>query len=211
MSRRRFGRYSVELSHTDKLLFPDSGISKGQLIGYYREVADVMLLHLEDRPLTLHRFPDGIDQPGFYQQESSDYFPDWIRTRRTPRADDGDAVQHVLCNNQAMLVYLANQAVVSLHGWLARAAHHPPGPTDLRPGSGRQRLHSRAPRRPPGRRTDAVARHEPLCHDHRLTRSARSGAVARRRRLRQRARAGPGHGRRACRTAPRHTHRRAAQ
>jgi bifunctional non-homologous end joining protein LigD len=121
MSTERFGRYSVELSNTDKLLFPDSGITKGALIDYYRNIAEVMLPHLQDRPLTLQRFPDGIDEPGFYQQESSDYFPDWISTRRTPRADNGDAVQHVLCNNQATLVYLANQAVITLHGWLARA------------------------------------------------------------------------------------------
>ena len=121
MTIERFGRYSVELSNTDKLLFPDSGISKGDLIDYYRNIAEVMLPHLQDRPLTLQRFPDGIDQQGFYQQESSDYFPDWISTRHTARADDGDAVQHVLCNNQATLVYLANQAVITLHGWLARA------------------------------------------------------------------------------------------
>jgi bifunctional non-homologous end joining protein LigD len=121
MTIERFGRYSVELSNTDKLLFPDSGIGKGDLIDYYRNIADVMLPHLQDRPLTLQRFPDGIDQPGFYQQESSDHFPDWISTRRTARADDGDTVQHVLCNNQATLVYLANQATITLHGWLARA------------------------------------------------------------------------------------------
>jgi bifunctional non-homologous end joining protein LigD len=121
MSKVRFGRYSVELSSTDKLLFPDSGISKGALIDYYREVAGVMLLHLKDRPLTLQRFPDGIGKPGFYQQQCADYFPDWIRTRSTPRADNGDAVEHVLCNNRATLVYLANQAAITLHGWLARA------------------------------------------------------------------------------------------
>lgn len=121
MSHMRIGRYRIEVSNTDKLLFPDSGISKGALIAYYRDVAEVMLPHLEDRPLTLHRFPGGIGKPGFYQQECADYFPDWIRTRKTPRAGNGDAVEHVLCNNQATLVYLANQATITLHGWLARA------------------------------------------------------------------------------------------
>jgi bifunctional non-homologous end joining protein LigD len=117
----RFGPYRVELSNTGKVLFPDAGITKGELIRYYREVAEVMLPHLEDRPLTLHRFPDGIAADGFYQQERPDYFPDWIKTRKTPRAGDGDAVEHVLCTNQATLVYLANQAVTTLHGWLSRA------------------------------------------------------------------------------------------
>jgi bifunctional non-homologous end joining protein LigD len=121
MSSARFGRYTVELSSTGKPLFPGDGISKGALIAYYRDVAEVMLPHLRDRPLTLHRFPDGIGKPGFYQQECSDYFPDWISTRKTPRADNRDAVEHVLCNNQATLVYLANQATITLHGWLARA------------------------------------------------------------------------------------------
>jgi bifunctional non-homologous end joining protein LigD len=121
MTSLRFGRYRVELSSTDKLLFPDSGIRKGALIDYYREVAGVMLPHLEDRPLTLQRFPDGIGKGGFYQQQSGDYFPDWIRTCSTPRAGNGDAVQHVLCNNRATLAYLANQAAITLHGWPARA------------------------------------------------------------------------------------------
>jgi len=122
MSIEHFGRYSVELSNTDKVLFPDSGITKGDLIAYYRQVAEVMVPHMENRPLTLHRFPDGIDEEGFYQQESSDYFPDWIKTRQTPRADyDDGTVEHVLCNNPATLVYLANQAVITPHGWLSRA------------------------------------------------------------------------------------------
>ena len=116
MSSARFGRYTVELSSTGKPLFPDDGISKGALIAYYRDVAEVMLPHLKDRPLTLHRFPDGIGKPGFYQQKCSDYFPDWISTRKTPRADNGDTVEHVLCNNQATLVYLANQATITLPG-----------------------------------------------------------------------------------------------
>jgi bifunctional non-homologous end joining protein LigD len=123
MGTERFGRYSVELSNTDKVLFPDAGITKGDLIDYYQAVADVMIPHTEDRPLTLHRFPDGIAEDGFYQQESADYFPAWIRTRKVARAgdDNGDPVEHVLCNNRATLVYLANQAVIALHGWLARA------------------------------------------------------------------------------------------
>jgi bifunctional non-homologous end joining protein LigD len=119
----RFGRYSFELSSTDKVLFPDSGITKGALIDYYRSIADVQLPHLRDRPLTLQRFPDGISAEGFFQQDCPGHFPDWIKTRDTPRAGDGsgDAVRHVICNNTATLVYLANQAAITLHTWLARA------------------------------------------------------------------------------------------
>jgi bifunctional non-homologous end joining protein LigD len=123
MTIARFGPYSVELSSTDKPLFPDSDITKGALIDYYRKIAEVQLPHLRDRPLTLHRFPDGISAEGFFQQDCPDYFPDWIKTYDTPRAgdDSGDAVRHLLCNNAATLAYLANQATITLHTWLARA------------------------------------------------------------------------------------------
>lgn len=121
MSSHRFGPYTVELSSLDKILFPDDGITKRQLIDYYRRISATMLPHLEDRPLTLHRFPDGIEEEGFYQQQASDYFPSWVKTHEAPRANDADEpVKHVLCNNQATLVYLANQGVVSFHGWASR-------------------------------------------------------------------------------------------
>jgi bifunctional non-homologous end joining protein LigD len=122
MDSLRVGRRRVELSNTDKLLFPDDGISKGELIDYYRRVSRHLLRHAGNRPLTLHRFPDGIGKDGFYQQQKSDYFPGWIETCRTPRAGDPrEKVEHVLCNNAATLVYLANQATITLHGWNSRA------------------------------------------------------------------------------------------
>jgi bifunctional non-homologous end joining protein LigD len=123
MSRLNFGAYSFETSNTDKVLFPDADITKGGLIRYYRDIAPVMLPHVKDRPLTLHRFPDGIDEEGFYQQQAPDYFPGWIATRHAARADD-DAqgpVEHILCNNEATLAYLANQGTITLHAWLASA------------------------------------------------------------------------------------------
>ena len=111
----------VELSNTDKLLFPDDGITKGELIDHYREIAAVMLPHIQDRPLTLHRFPDGIGADGFYQQRAGDSFPDWIRTHEAPRADeDAEPVEHVLCDDRDCLLYLANLGTITLHGWLSR-------------------------------------------------------------------------------------------
>lgn len=123
MVNKRIGRHSIELSNTDKVLFPKDGVTKGDLIDYYCKIAEVMLPHIKDRPLTLHRFPDGIDADGFYQQQSADYFHGWIKTRKVPHAEDRDdaTVEHVLCNDQETLAYLANQAVITLHGWLARA------------------------------------------------------------------------------------------
>jgi bifunctional non-homologous end joining protein LigD len=123
MTTLHFGAYRVELSNTEKPLFPDAGINKGELIRYYRTIAPLMLPHLRNRPLTLHRFPDGIGADGFYQQQMPDHFPDWIGSWRAAHGDEGDAdvVRHILCNNRATLAYLANQAAITLHGWLARA------------------------------------------------------------------------------------------
>lgn len=117
----QIGSRSIELSNEDKVLFPDAGLTKGDLIDYYRECADWIVRHAADRPLTLQRFPDGIGEQGFYQQDRSDYFPDWIESVAVERTGSkGGHVDHVLCNNQATLVYLANQAVITLHGWLSR-------------------------------------------------------------------------------------------
>ncbi len=115
------GRYTIQLSNTDKVFFPADDISKGDLINYYYKIADMMLPYLEGRPVTMHRFPDGIDGEGFYQQGISDYFPDWIE--RTSVTKEGGIVTHVICQNAATLVYLANQACVTPHVWLSRKDH----------------------------------------------------------------------------------------
>lgn len=112
------GGYTIQLSNTDKVLFPADEITKGDLIDYYRKIAGTMLPYLEGRPVTMHRFPDGIGGEGFYQQEISDYFPDWIERARVTK--QGGTVTHVICRDAATLVYLANQACVTPHVWLSR-------------------------------------------------------------------------------------------
>ncbi len=108
----------IALSHTDKVLFPESGITKGGLIDYYRRIAPVMLPHLAGRPLSLQRYPDGIAAQGFMQKNAADYFPAWIE--RAELAKQEGEVQHVVANDAATLVYLANQAAITLHVGLAR-------------------------------------------------------------------------------------------
>ena len=110
----------IELSNLDKLLFAGAGITKGELIDYYRDVARVLVPRARDRPLTLQRFPDGVDEQGFIQQRRPAHFPDWIEDVTVPRADGRGSVTHVVCNDGATLVYLANQGVIALHGWLSR-------------------------------------------------------------------------------------------
>ena len=69
------------------MLFPISGITKGNLIDYYNSVAGHILPYLKDRPLTLHRFPNGIAEEGFFQKNASDYFPQWIKTVKVKKKD----------------------------------------------------------------------------------------------------------------------------
>lgn len=119
MTTLRFGPYSVQLSNEDKILFPDEAITKGAVVDYYVQIAEAMLPHVRGRPLTMHRFPDGIDHEGFYQKAIGGYFPGWIR-RATVEKEDGQ-VTHVVCENAATLAYLANQACITPHVWLSRA------------------------------------------------------------------------------------------
>lgn len=111
---------TIALSHPAKALFPDDGLSKADLVDYYRRVAPVMLPHLRGRALTLHRFPDGIGGSGFYQQNRSDHFPDWLPAARIDHPGGTGPVTHILCERTADLVYLAGQATLTLHAWLSR-------------------------------------------------------------------------------------------
>ncbi|MGH6904838.1 MAG: non-homologous end-joining DNA ligase [Geminicoccaceae bacterium] len=108
----------VKLSNLEKVLFPAAGLTKADLIDYYERVTPVMLPHLAGRPLSLERYPDGIDAEGFMQKNASAYFPRWIRRARLAKQDG--AVAHVVADEAATLVYLANQACVSLHVGLSR-------------------------------------------------------------------------------------------
>jgi bifunctional non-homologous end joining protein LigD len=115
----RIGGHDVKITRPDKILFPEDGITKRDLIDYYRRIASWMLPHLRDRPLAMERYPDGIDKPGFFQKTTPFYYPGWIETV-TIKKKTGGTVRHVVCNNAATLVYLANQACLTPHIWLSR-------------------------------------------------------------------------------------------
>jgi bifunctional non-homologous end joining protein LigD len=115
----RVDRREIEISRPEKVLFPEDGITKGDLIEYYARIAPRMLPHLRDRPLTLERYPNGIKTKRFFQKEVSSYFPKWIRTVTVPKV--GGTVTHLICNDTATLVYIANQACVTPHIFLSRA------------------------------------------------------------------------------------------
>ena len=115
---RRIGRRVLKITHPGKVLFPDDGVTKEELVTYYERIAPWMLPHVRDRPVAMERYPDGIDKPGFFQKDASPYFPDWIKTATVKKA--GGVVRHVICDDAATLVYLAGQACVTPHVWLSR-------------------------------------------------------------------------------------------
>jgi bifunctional non-homologous end joining protein LigD len=114
----KVGGHGVKLSNTEKVLFPADDITKGDLVGYYRDVATAMVPYLRDRPLAMARHPDGIEGERIFQKNVPDYFPDWVRRERV--AKQNGEVLHAVCDNAATLVYLANQACIEPHIFLSR-------------------------------------------------------------------------------------------
>lgn len=115
----KIGSHNIELKNQEKVFFPETEITKGDLIEYYGKISESILPYLENRPLSLNRFPDGINKEGFYQKETPDYFPDWIETVEIEKKEGGTNSQ-VVCNDKASLIYLANQGTLSFHPWLSR-------------------------------------------------------------------------------------------
>lgn len=112
--------HRVRLTHTDRVYFPAVGLTKGHILRYYRDVAPLLLPHLRDRPLNLERFPEGVDAVSFYQKNASTFFPSWLRTFPIdyPRAHKTN--RHVLVDDAAGLVYLANLGTITFHAFLSR-------------------------------------------------------------------------------------------
>lgn len=111
----------VEFTHTDKLLYPESGITKGDVLDYYRSVAEVLLPYLRERPCTLERLPEGVGagKPHFWQKDTPAYYPEWI-PRAPLTAENGKVVHYVLVNDVDTLLYLVNQGTLTFHVWFSR-------------------------------------------------------------------------------------------
>ena len=113
--------HEIELSNPRKLMFPGQRITKEDLVEYYRKISEYILPWLEDRPVMLHRYPDGIDGKDFYQKAQPDYFPEWIDTIRVKVKKEGqDTQDFVNCNSLETLLYLASQATITPHIWLSK-------------------------------------------------------------------------------------------
>lgn len=110
------------LSNLDKVFWPAEGYTKGDLIEYYRSVADRLLPYLADRPLVLTRFPDGIEGKSFYQKDAPDFAPEWIRTVRIWSDSSSRELEYFVCEDEDSLLYLANLGTIPLHLWMSRVS-----------------------------------------------------------------------------------------
>jgi len=106
------------ITHPEKIMFPEEGITKGELASYYEAIAPVMLPHLRRRPITMERFHRGIESPGFFQKDVVKGFPDWLERVEVPK--HGGTVHHPIANDTRSLLWLANQNSITIHVWPSR-------------------------------------------------------------------------------------------
>ncbi len=133
----RAGRREIAVTHGDRVVFPDAGITKREVVEHYLRVAPRMLPHMRGRPVSMQRVQGTIEDSVFFQKNIGSHFPDWIRRVTVPKS--GGTVTHVVCDDAAALVYIANQGSITPHVWLSRvdAIHKPDRMIiDLDPGPG---------------------------------------------------------------------------
>jgi bifunctional non-homologous end joining protein LigD len=113
------------ITHPDKVLFPDVGITKGELAAYYESLAPLLLPHIRARPLTMERYPAGIGSKGFWQKDVSRGFPAWLQRVEVPKK--GGVVHYPLVTDLPSLLWVVNQNTITPHVWVSRVPHlgHP--------------------------------------------------------------------------------------
>ncbi|OLB81725.1 MAG: ATP-dependent DNA ligase [Actinobacteria bacterium 13_2_20CM_2_71_6] len=136
----RVGDRELELSNLDKVLYPAMGFTKGEVIDYYTRVAPVLLPHIEQRPLTRIRYPNGVDGKGFFEKNAPGGVPRWVRVETLPApgsTKDRETLDYVVADDLPTLVYLANLAALELHvpQWRVGSAGPDRLVVDLDPGA----------------------------------------------------------------------------
>jgi bifunctional non-homologous end joining protein LigD len=119
-SQLRIGNKNIEVSNLDKIFYPKTGFTKGQIIDFYVRVSPALLPHLKDRPITLKRYPNGVDGLFFYEKRCPPHRPDWVATHTVPRTEGGD-IDYCVMNDLSALVWAVNLADLELHVFLHRA------------------------------------------------------------------------------------------
>ncbi len=118
------GRRELRLSNLDKPFWPEEGITKGDLIAYYRDVAHVLVPHVRDRPFTMKRYPDGWLGKNFFQKQAPSHMPEWIPRAPFPastREGEKKVIDYALVNDELALLWMANMGCIDLHTWASRA------------------------------------------------------------------------------------------
>ena len=111
----------LALSNLKKVFFPENGFTKGEVIAFYSEIAATVLPHLRDRPLTLKRYPDGVEGEHFYEKNAPSHTPSWVKRFAVPRSEGGGHIHYILCNDKPTLVWVTNLGDIEKHVLLARA------------------------------------------------------------------------------------------
>lgn len=120
---RKAGNRKVPVTHTDKVYWPEERITKGEMIDYYQQIAKTILPYLKDRPLSLKRNPNGIQDQGFFHKDAGGDAPEWVTTKEIRSESSDRDVNYIICNNEATLVYLANLGTIELNPWHSTIKH----------------------------------------------------------------------------------------
>jgi bifunctional non-homologous end joining protein LigD len=120
----RRGRRTLRLSNLDKPFWPEEGITKGDLLAYYRDIAEVLVPHLRKRPFTMKRYPDGWQGKSFFQKQAPTHMPDWIETATFPastREGEKKVIDYALVDDDLALLWMVNMGCIDMHAWASRA------------------------------------------------------------------------------------------
>jgi bifunctional non-homologous end joining protein LigD len=113
----------VELTNLDKVFWPDDGFTKGDLIRFYDRIAKYLVPYLLDRPLVFKRYPNGINEPYFYQKDAADHTPDWVRTKTMWSEDVQRNIRYFIGADREQLIYIANMGAITQNPWMSRVQH----------------------------------------------------------------------------------------
>ena len=120
----KIGKTTLHLTNQNKIYFPKDGITKGDLITYYNEVAPLILPYLKDRPESMNRFPNGIDGPSFYQKDVEvEKIPAWLKTKKVFSESNNENINYLICNNKETLLYMVNLGCIEINPWNSTVQH----------------------------------------------------------------------------------------
>jgi len=114
-----FGQKKVKVTHLNKVFWKDEGITKGQLINYYKEMADWIVPYLKNKPISMRRQPNGIEDQGFFQKDNTAHLPEWIKTEHLYSESNDKNINYIIGSNAATLLYMVNLGCIEINPWLS--------------------------------------------------------------------------------------------